>query len=562
MVKKKFRSIIREVVFLPLTVLLVIMVIMVISVIISYVNVEKQMIESNVNALQVSINQLDSQFGQMENDFIQYITSYKSFRYLKNMDENTTATQYFKYQQETLDWLSKQYAAYEMTDGAFAYYKNMDLLMFRGDKNTVIRGLIKELLKNSNIQPNHWGVVELQKKQYLLMIRNYQNLYCGYWIPLDTLTGNFGLEEGTILGEVYVMDRDFDNTIEDKEVNAVLKEKGRDVRKIKIEGQRYSNYTVASQNKDVTFGILIPWLTVFYKIPLFNKLIFITAILSLALIPGIVHWLHTRIAKPLRIIDDAMESIREGDTEYRIPLHDKKHYDEFDRSMLHFNRMMDDLNELSFNLYKTKIREQRAELKYISQQIRPHFILNALNIIYTYDISEFHLIKKMVLYLSEYFQYVVNLRVDFVEVEKEFRHVENYLKIQKERYPHRFEYKVEAEEKVKDCMLPPLIIQTFTENCIKYAMKNDEVLEIIITAQEKDGKLKIAVEDTGNGFSKSALDKIQTFLDTREYQKHLGVGIQNAIERMDILYQERIEVTVSNTISGGAMVEITLPMEI
>ncbi len=143
------------------------------------------------------------------------------------------------------------------------------------EKNILTVNKFKEQLKSGDIHPNHWEVVELHEERYLLMIRNYQNLYSGYWIPLDTLTSNFGLEEGTLLGEVYVMDRDFDNTIMEKEINAVLKEKGSDIHKIKIEGQRYSNYTVTTQNGDVTFGIWVPWLSVFYNIPLFNKLIFI-----------------------------------------------------------------------------------------------------------------------------------------------------------------------------------------------------------------------------------------------------------------------------------------------
>ena len=62
--------------------------------------------------------------------------------------------------------------------------------------------------------------------------------------------------------------------------------------------------------------------------------------------------------------------------EYRIPLKEKKYFNEYDRLIIKFNEMMDNVNELEFILYKTKIKEQRTELKYISQQIRPHFISN------------------------------------------------------------------------------------------------------------------------------------------------------------------------------------------
>jgi sensor histidine kinase YesM len=338
--------------------------------------------------------------------------------------------------------------------------------------------------------------------------------------------------------------------------------KGRKIKKVNLKGTVYNNYYVTGNNRDIYFGILIPRFSVVKNIPYYMKLIFLIAIFSLILIPVIIYWLQKKIARPLKIVDKAMNYIRKGNMDYRISIAEKNYYDEFDSLISEFNKMMDDINNLQFILYKTKINEQRTELKYISQQIRPHFILNALNIIYTYNIDEFHLAKKMVLYLSEYFRYIINIKVDFVELSEEFRYVDNYMKIQKERYPERFEYFIKAEENVEDCMIPPLIIQTFAENCFKYAIKNKEKLYIHITAQEYEGRLKIKIEDNGNGFSEDALYKLNKFIDTREYQDQLGVGIQNVIERLDILYQKENKIIIKNADTGGAVVELYLPLEI
>ena len=55
---------------------------------------------------------------------------------------------------------------------------------------------------------------------------------------------------------------------------------------------------------------------------------------------------------------------------------------------------------------------------------------------------------------------------------------------------------------------------------------------------------------------------IQDFLNNRTYHDELGVGIQNAIERLDLLYGDEALVRVENAETGGARVEITLPMNI
>ena len=70
------------------------------------------------------------------------------------------------------------------------------------------------------------------------------------------------------------------------------------------------------------------------------------------------------------------------------------------------------------------------------------------------------------------------------------------------------------------------------------------------------------IADSGDGFSEESLKKLQNFIETREYRKDLGIGIQNAIERMDILYGEKVGISIHNALSGGAVVELFLPISV
>ena len=254
-----------------------------------------------------------------------------------------------------------------------------------------------------------------------------------------------------------------------------------------------------------------------------------------------------------------MERYGNGEVEYLLEERNVHTVDEFDILGQSLNEMMDKVNELEYNLYETKLKEQEINLKYISQQIQPHFILNALNVIYTYKEDEFPLVRKMVVYLVNYFRYIVNLRVDFVELRYEFRHIENYLKIQRERTQNKIDFFVEWEHSVSNVLIPPLILQTFVENSIKYAV-NDNKLFIILRGYEENGKLKIRISDTGQGFDEETLRNIRSFLETRVDEGRLGVGIVNTVQRMDILYHGDVELTVGNEESGGACTEICLPL--
>ena len=83
---------------------------------------------------------------------------------------------------------------------------------------------------------------------------------------------------------------------------------------------------------------------------------------------------------------------------------------------------------------------------------------------------------------------------------------------------------------------------------------------VYVLANEQDGLLKLVIADSGNGFSGEVLEKIETFIKTREYCDDLGIGIQNAIERMDILYGKHVDVHIHNALYGGAVVELFLPL--
>lgn len=560
MEQKKTQSIVRRVVLLPMSVMTIIVCITIVSCVIGFLNMRQQMIDSNISTLQISQNQLENLLKQIDHAFIEYWNSNESYAYLKGYNRSTPREQYLVHESDTLTWMRTLSNSYEEVQGTFAYYENIGNYLFRGNTNPNVNAYIKTRVQSGHTSSNHWELATIGGQQYLLIIKHYNRFYGGVWIPVDILTQNLNLDSEGYRGYVYLIDSSSRNTLADTEACRMLLEEGGAKARLLVRDQMLYNYLADSSQEDLMLGILIPQTSLIEDIPLLNKGIFILAMLSVLLVPVLVLWLRRKIAVPVRTIDDAMQLIGEGNMDYRIPLPDKKAYDEFDRLFARFNQMMDEWNELEFKLYKTKLREQQTELKYISQQIRPHFILNALNIIYTYEENEFPLVRKMVLYLTEYFRYIVNLRVDFVEVEQELRHIENYLNIQKERYLDRFDFFVEWEVAAQKLLLPPLIIQTFVENCMKYGMAGDRKTFIYVLASRKEHTLSLMIADTGNGFSEETLARINRFIQTREHQDGLGVGIENAIERMDILYEERVNVNVRNALSGGAVVELSLPL--
>lgn len=564
--QKKSYSIVWQVVFFPLGVIILILIIAVFLCFFSVRVLSNQEVESNINALQISANQLENELNYIDDAFIEYWNKNKSYAYLSKISSQTPIDLFLEYRWETLNWMINLVSVSNNVQGVFVYYQNIDLLLFRGETDALMHTYLKNKIGNADTY-NYWEFVMVDSKQYLINIKKYDDFYGGVWIPVEKLSQNFLIEEN-MPGDVYIMDWKMENTCKQPLIYKALKEinlestENTTADRIIAGRKSYCNYIVNTSSHNIYFGVVIPENFFLANVPVAVKTIFILLFVCIGLVPVLIFWLRRKIAIPIGRIDKAMKIVSEGDMEYRIeePLFERSN--ELERLMVGFNQMLDEINELEVNLYRTKIREQQIKMKYISQMIQPHFVLNALNIIYTYNEKEFPLVKKMVRYLMEYFRYIVYLKTDFVTLSQEMRHIENYLKIQKERYLDAFDFFVEWESETSNFMIPPLIIQTFAENCLKYGRCSDNRIFVYVLASIQNGMLKLMIADSGNGFSKENLRKIQQFIDTRVYNKELGIGIQNAIERLDMLYEQRIEVKVHNALSGGAVVELFLPMSV
>ena len=79
------------------------------------------MIQSNENALQISLNQLVNQMNEIDYDFVQYISDDKTYIKMINLKQGATPNDYFQYEFNTVSWLQSQVIKYNITDGVFAY---------------------------------------------------------------------------------------------------------------------------------------------------------------------------------------------------------------------------------------------------------------------------------------------------------------------------------------------------------------------------------------------------------------------------------------------------------
>lgn len=181
--------------------------------------------------------------------------------------------------------------------------------------------------------------------------------------------------------------------------------------------------------------------------------------------------------------------------------------------------------------------KNEAELKALKAQMNPHFLFNTLNTIYANALKKDDKTPDLILKLSDSFRYLLHEgQKEFVTIEQEILHIEDYIKLQQERLSRKVVVDFSSELDAKIQLIAPLLLIVFVENAFKYTsvLKGDEH-PIKIKISLKKGELLFQCQ---NPFD----EKAQTELDTT--WKESGVGIQSTQKRLDLLYPEKHQLMI------------------
>ncbi|GGG06094.1 sensor histidine kinase [Paenibacillus abyssi] len=422
-------------------------------------------------------------------------------------------------------------------------------------------GALQDQDKKDHYPSDQWTSVQIGNEYYLNRVIKTGNVYIGalvnvknIMVPLNYL--DIGADGRSLLvNERYQPLNDV----------AFIEENGI---QLKYAGGTYSftgaehQYLVVGEKSgrgDFSLIALIPDRNILEKLPYLQRIImFIVwgAVLYLAVSLLV---LRRVVLAPINRIVVEMRKLKQGYFMARIA--DQPTSSEFELMNETFNSMASQIQQLKIDIYEEQLNNQKAELKHLHLQINPHFFLNSLNIVYYLARDKnFALIQELSLSLIQYFRFMFRSHSDVVPLQDEIKFTQNYLRIQEFRFPGNLTYRISAADSLRDCAVPPLVIQTFVENAIKYAINLDEPVHIDIIIEEIKqhlGRMKIRIQDTGGGFSEHILKQLQEddkpFSDEGE-----KVGIWNVKQRLRLLYQDQADITFRN--APGAVVEINIPV--
>lgn len=267
-----------------------------------------------------------------------------------------------------------------------------------------------------------------------------------------------------------------------------------------------------------------------------------------------------QIQEPLNDLIVLSEELSLGHLDYRAKEPEVAELQVVTKSM---NDMAQNLHVLIEDNAMKQFDLAQSELRVLQAQITPHFIYNTLDAILSLaEQGNSEQVKTMTYALSDFLRISLSKGQDWITVEKEIRHVEDYLTILQIRYGAMLTFAIDIPEEILQTEVLKMILQPLVENAVYHGTKHvRRAGKVTVAATCTNDTIQFFVTDNGIGMPEERLLEIQNRLAqaTVEDSGEGGYGLYNVRKRLLLYYGNTASLQIDSTYRKGTTVTVTVP---
>lgn len=209
---------------------------------------------------------------------------------------------------------------------------------------------------------------------------------------------------------------------------------------------------------------------------------------------------------------------------------------------------------LSDDLQASLDKIMNTEAAYLSAQMKPHFLYNALNAIAENCETDPGEAGRLILSLSKYLRQTLdydNLS-GIVPLKKELELLYAYTSIEKARFTN-IETVFDFPDPLPSLQLPPLTLQPLVENAIRHGLRKKRGGgRVLVKMKYQDNSVLFSVEDNGVGIPDGVLKNLAVLPSGS-----VSIGLYNIHSRLMRLYGKGL--SISSEMGAGTSVRFEIP---
>lgn len=191
--------------------------------------------------------------------------------------------------------------------------------------------------------------------------------------------------------------------------------------------------------------------------------------------------------------------------------------------------------ELKYELIDRELILKREELSFLKMQIHPHFLFNTLNSIYGSAIAKSDQTPELILKLSNLLDYILyQTQKSSVPLQDEINHLKDYIGLEKLRHGSKLRVSANFPEETDQLMVAPMLFLPFLENTFKHGK-----------SQLKEAFIDLMMSTSGREIDFTLKNSFEPSPIKNELLSS-GIGLPNIKKRLDLLYPEAHELSISH----------------
>lgn len=338
-----------------------------------------------------------------------------------------------------------------------------------------------------------------------------------------------------------------------------------------------------------------------------NDAILLGMIVAGILLLGYVYIVANSITKPIRNLAKASEKLARGELEVapiKVTSRDEvgvlvgsffamsasiRSYIEGLKEKAELEKKLHD-EETSLLSMGKALRE--AQLMNLQDQMRPHFLFNALNSIARNALLEgAAATEKLAISLAKLLRASMKEGGPYLPLGEEIDIVREYLGFQKARFGERMDWEIHFDASLSGVKVPRFLLQPLVENAVRHGIEpKEDKTRILISVQRKGERIKAFIIDTGLGIEGEELLRLRRSIkastleaipkaqepnaranDLRGNENSsaakarlvagAGIGLANVATRLFILYGSEGTIQLYSKRGKGTIVRLSIPLK-
>lgn len=355
-------------------------------------------------------------------------------------------------------------------------------------------------------------------------------------------------EDGTFLAGNSKYAELYDSSFASEKIN---------FRNVEIDGERMLLSGCRVKNYPIVLLRVAPYGT--EGIP-FRILYVLMALLLIFMIMAffVGSFIRRNITDPVLVLSSSMEKNKRSGNLKKIDVDMPSM--ELDQLKGDYNSLIDHVNELIATLIDKEKTLQKAEMRVLQEQIKPHFLYNSIETIGFLALDAgADKVHDALETLGSFYRNFLSKGDREIPLSREICIVKDYLSLQKLRYGDIIEDEYDIAEDTLKIVVPKLILQPLVENSIYHGIRQKgETGTIKITSRIIADELHLSVRDTGVGMSSEEIERVLSTENVDNRSEEESFGLWGTIHRMRIFEGRDDIVKIESEIGEYTQVEFII----